>query len=116
MAEGGDAERSLDPIREEDENEGKYANEGESEFEGEESESGGEREKFGCVDVKEIEETDGGEESDTQEGGVDIEINIEVEFKGRDAVPLIFSSLNTVVCKVFFHTSCASLSLEIHVS
>ena len=44
------------------------------------------------------------------------EINIEVEFKGRDAVPPIFSSLKTVVCKVFFQTSCASLSLEIHVS
>ena len=43
-------------------------------------------------------------------------ISIDVEFKGREAVPPIFSSLNTVVCKVFFQTSCASLSLEIHVN
>ena len=46
MAEGGDAERSLDPIREVDENQGKYAYERESVFGGEESESGGEREKM----------------------------------------------------------------------
>ena len=47
----GDAERWLDPIREEDENEGKYANERKIVFGGEESESGGEREKFECGNV-----------------------------------------------------------------
>ena len=79
MAEKGDAERSLDPIREVDKNEGKYANERESVFGREESESGGEREKFGCGDVKEIKETGGGEESDIEEGGINIEVDIEVK-------------------------------------
>ena len=73
MAEKGDAERSLDTIREVDKNEGKYANERESVFGREESESGGEREKFGCVDVKEIKETGGGE------GRINIEVDIEVK-------------------------------------
>ena len=68
MAEKGDAERSLDPIREVDKNEGKYANERESVFGREESESGGEREKFGCGDVKEIKETGGVDRFEVEHG------------------------------------------------
>ena len=78
----GDAERSLDPIREEDENEGKFANEREIVFGGEESESGGEREKFECGNVKVVK--DGGEEYDIQEGGVNIEVDNQEGGKDRN--------------------------------
>ena len=71
---GGDAERTLDMIREEDENETSYADErknwlgrgrGEEESESDREEVlGGEREKFGSV--KEIKETDRGEECNIQ--------------------------------------------------
>ena len=71
---GGDTERNLDMIREEDENETSYADErknwlgrgrGEEESESDREEVlGGEREKFGSV--KEIKETDRGEECNIQ--------------------------------------------------
>ena len=71
---GGDAERTLDMIREEDENETSYADErknwlgrgrGEEKSESDREEVlGGEREKFGSV--KEIKETDRGEECNIQ--------------------------------------------------
>ena len=84
MAKGGDTERTLDKIREKDENE---ADERKIRFGGgcgeEESESnreevlGGEREKFGCGNVKEIKETDRGEEYKGQVGGVNHEVKDE---------------------------------------
>ena len=84
MTKGGDTERTLDKIREKDENE---ADERKIRFGGgcgeEESESnreevlGGEREKFGCGNVKEIKETDRGEEYKVQVGGVNHEVKDE---------------------------------------
>ena len=84
MAKGGDTERTLDKIREKDEN---GAIERKDRFGGgcgeEESESnreevlGGEREKFGCGNVKEIKETDRGEEYKVQVGGVNHEVKDE---------------------------------------
>ena len=84
MAKGGDTERTLDKIREKDENE---ADERKIRFGGgcgeEESESnreevlGGEKEKFGCGNVKEIKETDRGEEYKGQVGGVNHEVKDE---------------------------------------
>ena len=84
MAKGGDTERTLDKIREKDENE---ADERKNRFGGgcgeEESENNreevlvGEREKFGCGNVKEIKETDRGEECKVQVGGVNHEVKDE---------------------------------------
>ena len=78
MTKGGDAERTLD-TKEEDKN----ADERKNRFEGcreEESERNGEevlggaREKFGCGNVKEIKETDRGEEYNVQEERVNLEV------------------------------------------
>ena len=85
MDRGGNGEIPLDPIREEDEFEGKCANERESVFEGGESESGGEREKFGCgIYVKDINETDRGEKYDIAEGGAKVEVENEKGEKERN--------------------------------
>ena len=88
MTNGGDAERTLDMIREEDENETSCADKrknrlgrgrGEEESESDREEVlGGEREKFG--NVKEIKETDRGEECNIQ-----VEIH-EVEPKKGDRI------------------------------
>ena len=92
MTKGGDAERTLD-TREEDKNEASYADERKNRFGGgcgeEESESngeevlGGEREKFGCGNVKEIKETNSGEEYNVLEGGVNLEVKDEKGGKDR---------------------------------
>ena len=90
MTQGGDAEKDLDKKREMDKNE---ADERTNRFGGgcgeEESESNreevlrGEREKFGCGNVKEIKETDMGEEHNVQEGGVYQEVKDEKGGKNR---------------------------------